>query len=219
MLIVCYYYAWKIETLAKTLEEEEHGLGTLLAEIDALKVICFYWNLKNWNFLIYAVTLKHYSLPSLSLAMLALFCHRSIVSAWAFSSMNYWLTTVFFWLQASWLPTLRNLVLQINGTFGHNFQEMAVAGEVSLGINRDILNEPLVVEKMVVLVNSLINLLFIDRWAWYGLLCIWNCYKSQVQVSFFQCCSAFCLTVFQYKTPLVSCVHLHFFLLYISWFI
>ncbi|XP_010694874.1 structural maintenance of chromosomes protein 5 isoform X2 [Beta vulgaris subsp. vulgaris] len=61
----------KIETLAKTLEEEEHGLGTLLAEIDALK--------------------------------------------------------------ASWLPTLRNLVLQINGTFGHNFQEMAVAGEVSLG--------------------------------------------------------------------------------------
>lgn len=42
MLIVCYYYAWKIETLAKTLEEEEHGLGTLLAEIDALKVICFY---------------------------------------------------------------------------------------------------------------------------------------------------------------------------------
>lgn len=77
--------------------------------------------------------------------------------------MNYWLTTVFFWLQASWLPTLRNLVLQINGTFGHNFQEMAVAGEVSLGINRDILNEPLVVEKMVVLVNSLINLLFIDR--------------------------------------------------------
>ncbi|XP_021736294.1 structural maintenance of chromosomes protein 5-like [Chenopodium quinoa] len=35
-------------------------------------------------------------------------------------------------LKASWLPTLQNLVSQINGTFGHNFQEMAVAGEVSL---------------------------------------------------------------------------------------
>lgn len=60
----------KIESLEKTLEEEEHGLRTLLAEIDALK--------------------------------------------------------------ASWLPTLQNLVSQINRTFGHNFQEMAVAGEVSL---------------------------------------------------------------------------------------
>ncbi|XP_056692148.1 structural maintenance of chromosomes protein 5 isoform X2 [Spinacia oleracea] len=60
----------KIEALARTLEEEEHGLRTLLAEIDALK--------------------------------------------------------------ASWLPTLQNLVSQINGTFGHNFQEMAVAGEVLL---------------------------------------------------------------------------------------
>ncbi|CAO2817373.1 unnamed protein product [Amaranthus hypochondriacus] len=60
----------KIEALEKTLGEEEHGLKTLLAEIDALK--------------------------------------------------------------ANWLPTLRNLVQQINGTFGHNFQEMAVAGEVSL---------------------------------------------------------------------------------------
>lgn len=36
-------------------------------------------------------------------------------------------------LQGDWLPTLRNLVAQINGTFSHNFQEMAVAGEVSLG--------------------------------------------------------------------------------------
>ncbi|XAR54385.1 hypothetical protein NMG60_11029487 [Bertholletia excelsa] len=35
-------------------------------------------------------------------------------------------------LKESWLPTLRNLVAQINVTFGHNFQEMAVAGEVSL---------------------------------------------------------------------------------------
>ncbi|XP_057977926.1 structural maintenance of chromosomes protein 5 isoform X2 [Malania oleifera] len=35
-------------------------------------------------------------------------------------------------LKDSWLPTLRNLVAQINETFGRNFQEMAVAGEVSL---------------------------------------------------------------------------------------
>ncbi|CAN1132559.1 Structural maintenance of chromosomes protein 5 [Linum perenne] len=35
-------------------------------------------------------------------------------------------------LKASWLPKLRNLVEQINGTFSRNFQEMAVAGEVSL---------------------------------------------------------------------------------------
>ena len=41
--------------------------------------------------------------------------------------------TVFCLLQGSWLPTLRNLVSQINGTFSRNFQEMAVAGEVSLG--------------------------------------------------------------------------------------
>ena len=37
-------------------------------------------------------------------------------------------------MQAFWLPTLRNLVVKINETFSHNFQEMAVAGEVSLGI-------------------------------------------------------------------------------------
>lgn len=35
-------------------------------------------------------------------------------------------------LKKSWLPTLRSLVSQINETFSHNFQEMAVAGEVSL---------------------------------------------------------------------------------------
>ncbi|KAL4341456.1 hypothetical protein GQ457_08G006080 [Hibiscus cannabinus] len=35
-------------------------------------------------------------------------------------------------LKGNWLPTLRNLVSQINDTFSHNFQEMAVAGEVSL---------------------------------------------------------------------------------------
>ncbi|XP_048329060.2 structural maintenance of chromosomes protein 5-like isoform X2 [Ziziphus jujuba] len=35
-------------------------------------------------------------------------------------------------LKQSWLPTLRNLVSQINETFSRNFQEMAVAGEVSL---------------------------------------------------------------------------------------
>ncbi|CAN1132752.1 Structural maintenance of chromosomes protein 5, partial [Linum perenne] len=34
--------------------------------------------------------------------------------------------------QASWFPKLRNLVEQISGTFSRNFQEMAVAGEVSL---------------------------------------------------------------------------------------
>ncbi|CAN8300073.1 unnamed protein product [Cochlearia groenlandica] len=35
-------------------------------------------------------------------------------------------------LKEKWLPTLRRLVVQINETFSHNFQEMAVAGEVSL---------------------------------------------------------------------------------------
>ncbi|CAA7395978.1 unnamed protein product [Spirodela intermedia] len=35
-------------------------------------------------------------------------------------------------LKGEWLPTLRNLVAKINETFNHNFQEMAVAGEVSL---------------------------------------------------------------------------------------
>ncbi|KAK9283376.1 hypothetical protein L1049_011618 [Liquidambar formosana] len=35
-------------------------------------------------------------------------------------------------LKENWLPTLRNLVAQINKTFSRNFQEMAVAGEVSL---------------------------------------------------------------------------------------
>lgn len=36
-------------------------------------------------------------------------------------------------MQENWLLTLRNLVAQINETFSRNFQEMAVAGEVSLG--------------------------------------------------------------------------------------
>lgn len=40
----------------------------------------------------------------------------------------------FCYLQERWLPTLRNLVAQINETFSKNFQEMAVAGEVLLGI-------------------------------------------------------------------------------------
>ncbi|KAL2234154.1 UNVERIFIED_CONTAM: Structural maintenance of chromosomes protein 5 [Sesamum indicum] len=35
-------------------------------------------------------------------------------------------------LKGSWLPMLRSLVTRINETFSHNFQEMAVAGEVSL---------------------------------------------------------------------------------------
>ncbi|KAH0782303.1 hypothetical protein KY290_001901 [Solanum tuberosum] len=35
-------------------------------------------------------------------------------------------------LKERWLPTLRSLVSQINQTFSRNFQEMAVAGEVSL---------------------------------------------------------------------------------------
>ncbi|KAK6140426.1 hypothetical protein DH2020_025836 [Rehmannia glutinosa] len=35
-------------------------------------------------------------------------------------------------LKGRWLPTLRNLVTRINVTFSRNFQEMAVAGEVSL---------------------------------------------------------------------------------------
>lgn len=37
------------------------------------------------------------------------------------------------YLQGSWLPTLRSLVTRINETFSRNFQDMAVAGEVSLG--------------------------------------------------------------------------------------
>ncbi|KAF3957734.1 hypothetical protein CMV_017286 [Castanea mollissima] len=36
------------------------------------------------------------------------------------------------YLKENWLPTLRNLVARINETFSRNFQEMAVAGEVSL---------------------------------------------------------------------------------------
>ncbi|RDX71619.1 Structural maintenance of chromosomes protein 5, partial [Mucuna pruriens] len=35
-------------------------------------------------------------------------------------------------IKGKWLPTLRNLVTKINETFSFNFQEMAVAGEVSL---------------------------------------------------------------------------------------
>ncbi|XP_047337707.1 structural maintenance of chromosomes protein 5 [Impatiens glandulifera] len=35
-------------------------------------------------------------------------------------------------IKGKWLPTLRNLISQINVTFGRNFQEMAIAGEVSL---------------------------------------------------------------------------------------
>ncbi|CAI8583498.1 unnamed protein product [Vicia faba] len=35
-------------------------------------------------------------------------------------------------IKGKWLPTLRNLVAQINETFSRNFQQMAVAGEVSL---------------------------------------------------------------------------------------
>uniref|UniRef100_A0A1D1YS75 Structural maintenance of chromosomes protein 5 n=1 Tax=Anthurium amnicola TaxID=1678845 RepID=A0A1D1YS75_9ARAE len=35
-------------------------------------------------------------------------------------------------LKEKWFPTLKNLVAKINETFGRNFQEMAVAGEVSL---------------------------------------------------------------------------------------
>ncbi|GER46106.1 structural maintenance of chromosomes 5 [Striga asiatica] len=35
-------------------------------------------------------------------------------------------------LKGCWLPALRNLVTRINETFSRNFQEMAVAGEVSL---------------------------------------------------------------------------------------
>ena len=35
-------------------------------------------------------------------------------------------------LKGSWLPTLRSLVAQINETFCHNFQEIAIASKVSL---------------------------------------------------------------------------------------
>ncbi|CAN0917296.1 Structural maintenance of chromosomes protein 5 [Linum grandiflorum] len=50
-------------------------------------------------------------------------------------------------LKASWLPKLRNLVAQINGTFSRNFQEMAVAGEVSLGM--DPINERKMFQQLV----------------------------------------------------------------------
>lgn len=43
------------------------------------------------------------------------------------------LSIVFLEWQGKWLPTLKELVVKINETFGHNFKEMAVAGEVSLG--------------------------------------------------------------------------------------
>lgn len=43
-------------------------------------------------------------------------------------------------MQESWLPMLRNLVAKINETFSRNFQEMAVAGEVSLGIRIIVFN-------------------------------------------------------------------------------
>ena len=44
-------------------------------------------------------------------------------------------------MQENWLTTLRNLVAQINETFSRNFQEMAVAGEVSLGIHYSSFNK------------------------------------------------------------------------------
>lgn len=37
-------------------------------------------------------------------------------------------------VQAKWLPTLKLLVSKINDTFSNNFKEMAVAGEVLLGM-------------------------------------------------------------------------------------
>ncbi|CAJ1937515.1 unnamed protein product [Sphenostylis stenocarpa] len=45
-------------------------------------------------------------------------------SARCLAELNY--------IKGKWLPTLRNLVAKINETFSFNFQEMAVAGEVSL---------------------------------------------------------------------------------------
>jgi hypothetical protein len=41
----------------------------------------------------------------------------------------------YVFLQGKWLPTLRNLVAQINEIFSQNFKQMAVAGEVSLGMS------------------------------------------------------------------------------------
>lgn len=45
------------------------------------------------------------------------------------------------YVQENWLTTLRNLVAQINETFSRNFQDMAVAGEVSLGIHYSSFNK------------------------------------------------------------------------------
>ncbi|GJN39160.1 hypothetical protein PR202_gb28261 [Eleusine coracana subsp. coracana] len=50
-------------------------------------------------------------------------------------------------VKGKWLPTLRNLVSKINDTFSHNFQEMAVAGEVSLGM--DPINERKMFQQLV----------------------------------------------------------------------
>jgi len=64
--------------------------------------------------------------------------------------------TVFCLLQGSWLPTLRNLVSQINGTFSRNFQEMAVAGEVSLGKAAFLIEVFILCNKCYIYMNNMI---------------------------------------------------------------
>ena len=44
-----------------------------------------------------------------------------------------WNCKLFQFVQGKWLPRLQDLVTRINETFGRNFAEMAVAGEVRLG--------------------------------------------------------------------------------------
>lgn len=64
------------------------------------------------------------------------------------------------YVQENWLLTLRNLVSQINETFSRNFQEMAVAGEVSLGIISTPLNQN---ENLFIYNTRLVNGIFLVR--------------------------------------------------------
>lgn len=85
------------------------------------------------------------------------------------------------YLQGTWLPTLRSLVAQINETFSRNFQEMAVAGEVLLGIYHSALHH-LEVFFFYYFILNFCNFMFLLRWAWNGLRPIWDTYKSKIQV-------------------------------------
>ncbi|CAM0953973.1 unnamed protein product [Alopecurus aequalis] len=71
---------------------------------------------------------RDYETPEGYHAVLVLF--RSIVQLWLSAAAGR--TGGVETTKGKWLPTLRTRVLKINDTFSRNFQEMAVAGEVSL---------------------------------------------------------------------------------------